>query len=124
MMLYPWKRIHLYVLLLAGLLFLLEACHKQDPPQTPFSSTQGHRQSIINGQPDLSTPAIGTLALFSKGKWQAAGCTGTLFHPRLVLTAAHCVDDIQKPYAHRFAFRIDFNDPTAKQGYRSEYAPY
>lgn len=69
--------------------------------------------AIINGQGDLSEPAIG--AITSQGR---SFCTGTLITTQLVVTAAHCIDAVNRyggPTAVRF--RTDFTDPN--QPFRS-----
>ena len=89
------------------------SCHPTMPaPQSLGSSPQG----VVGGQPDLQHPAAGAL-LYSRNP----GCSGVLIAPRVVLTAAHCVDPLPTN-AHigtALDYRMDIADPKSPKGYRS-----
>ncbi len=60
-------------------------------------------QFIINGQGDLSEPAIGALTAR-----RSPFCTGTLLTKQLVVTAAHCVEAVRQYGITNVEFRVDF----------------
>ncbi|MBK04396.1 MAG: hypothetical protein CL920_35860 [Deltaproteobacteria bacterium] len=102
-------RYYKYVFLCFVLLFSSQACVSQEHSPSQL------QQNIINGQGDLSHPAIGALVV-RKG---SSFCTGTLIRRQLVVTAAHCVDAINRYGIQNIQFRVDFTDPN--QTFRSEY---
>lgn len=69
---------------------------------------------IINGQGDLSEPAIGALTAR-----RSPFCTGTLLTKQLVVTAAHCVEAVRQYGITNVEYRVDF--PAANGTYTSDY---
>lgn len=84
----------------------------QSPEKDGLSSVS---QSIIQGQPDLTQPAIGALVVQRRSSF----CTGTLITRQVVVTAAHCVDAINRYGLSNVTFRTDVAD--AQQKFLSEY---
>lgn len=60
-------------------------------------------QAIVRGQPTLGDPSVLYLTLDGNDE-----CTGTLITPRVVLTARHCLEDVQTVEAF---FGPDINGP-------------
>ncbi|MEM1008508.1 MAG: trypsin-like serine protease [Myxococcota bacterium] len=101
---------------LVAVLFLHFACQTAEQPELLTSKAQ----PIIGGQPDLNYPGIGALNINRQSNF----CTGTLITPRLVVTAAHCVDALNNYIQQGLEtfFRMDF--PTGSgNNFRSEYVP-
>lgn len=71
---------------------LLVGCVSASEPPKELSPYDQQVQAIINGQPDSRHPAVGAITAGTQG----AFCTGTLITPKLVVTAAHCVDAMGK----------------------------
>ncbi|MCB9644410.1 MAG: trypsin-like serine protease [Myxococcales bacterium] len=97
---------------LAGFLFLVGAC--QMNPEIPKLGSA--MQPIINGQKDLSHPAVGALVV----QRQQSFCTGTLITSRLVLTAAHCVDAVNQYRSQGASVEFRIDTPSGSS-FRSEY---
>ena len=79
---------------LLGLVSLpaLAAC--ADPPSSSGNELGDAREAIVNGHPAAKDEFAGTVALVVQSQGGGAwGCTGTLIGPRLVTTAAHCLQD-------------------------------
>jgi Trypsin len=57
--------------------------------------------AVTGGAPDPGDPAVAALYL---DRSHTAFCTGTLIAPRVVLTAAHCLDSEGYPWIHREVF--------------------
>lgn len=70
------------------------------------------RQAVVGGALDPGHPAVGALVPVVPtcgGPVEAAPvlCTGTLIAPRVVLTAAHCVEDLDTPQVLAVVFAPD-----------------
>tara|TARA_B100000609_G_scaffold196617_1_gene192318 strand:- start:644 stop:2293 length:1650 start_codon:yes stop_codon:yes gene_type:complete len=77
------------------------------------------RSAIINGQKDLSYPAVGALAQ----KQAYPFCTATLVAPTWALTAAHCVDAVLKYEGQGQTIYFRMDRPTGTGGFTSLYVP-
>ncbi|MCB9638912.1 MAG: trypsin-like serine protease [Myxococcales bacterium] len=88
--------------LLSAFALCVGGCQRTELPPA-ISSTA---KAIINGAQDITNPAIGALTRRS-GNSYAPFCTGTLLTGRLVVTAAHCVEDITSQNVGSFRFRVD-----------------
>lgn len=60
------------------------ANHAYDGPRIPMRSQEG----IVGGQTETSMPAVVALV----DQWGGSFCSGTLVTPRIVATAAHCLE--------------------------------
>lgn len=100
------------------LLLALVGC-EMTPPQESTSkkiqTTGKIWQSIINGKKDLSNLAVGALAVQRRSTF----CTGTLITKQLVLTAAHCIEAVNRYGMRNITFRVDFPDPN--KPFRAEH---
>lgn len=84
-------------------------------PEAPTSEKPRYntaKQAIINGVKNLAHPAVGSLTANKR-----SFCTGTLIAPRVVVTAAHCIDAFDQVRGQTLAFRIDI--PINQNEYRS-----
>ncbi|MCB9637757.1 MAG: trypsin-like serine protease [Myxococcales bacterium] len=74
------------------------------------------RQAIINGKQDNAYPAAGSITA-----GQRSFCSGTLIAPRVVLTAAHCIDAFAQTGGAAIEYRIDV--PVDTKNYKSIFVP-
>lgn len=87
----------------APLLFvLLAACSAAPDPTAPGQGTAAgvkigkSRHAIINGEDSDSTDDSVVLIIhFDRSSYGVGGCTGTLIAPNVVLTARHCVSEVE-----------------------------
>lgn len=65
-----------------------------DPPDVPRETAASKAAPITHGQPDTTHPAVVGVGLFDPcvGDPPTVVCTGTVVAPRVVVTAAHCLD--------------------------------
>ncbi|MEY4630162.1 MAG: hypothetical protein RIQ81_282 [Pseudomonadota bacterium] len=76
-----FRGVTLIATLLAGtLLPVLSACNQSDPGPADLK--------IYGGKPTIPGQFAGTVALLDH---EGLRCTGTLIHPRIIITAGHCV---------------------------------
>jgi len=76
---------------LASALFLLGACAVGVYP-APTAPNEDAQQPLVGGTPDSGDPAVVALFAHDPGAGSGTLCTATLVSPRVLLTAAHCVD--------------------------------
>ncbi len=99
-MVVPGKRL----LISATLLCLLSKCG--EPPLYTSSNGFSLTASIIGGNPVSGNGFESTMALMvvvptEHGPYNEVICTGTLIQPDVVLTAAHCLTDLEFPDTHQ-----------------------
>lgn len=80
---------------------LLSACAPESENSLPAISQS--QQPLIGGDPTEGDPAVVALLLGSNRSF----CTGTLISPKVILTAAHCIDDLGNDPSARIFFGAD-----------------
>lgn len=100
----PWARI---------LLLSLAACgNTNHDPLMTRGGIRSQPQAVVGGS--ISDAFAATGALRAKTQSGTSLCTATLVAPTMILTAAHCVDDID-PQQTRFILGMDITQPTLER---------
>ncbi len=96
-----------------GLLF--GGCYRDETAQKTkqFGKVQ---QAIVGGHKDLRYPSVVAIVIQRRDSF----CTGTLITPRLVITAAHCIDAAKNYKSQGASIDIRIDLPSGS-GFRSEY---
>ncbi|WP_239989093.1 S1 family peptidase [Corallococcus macrosporus] len=102
-----------------GLLLAVVACGPPDVPAAQEASTTA-RGAVVDGAPEPGFPAVAAIVPVSPfcGEPDEAApvlCTGTLVAPRVVLTAAHCVENADAPQVFSVVFAAETAQASAAQ---------
>lgn len=105
------QRLTTYLLSIAALILGTATC--ATPPPAPAPAAQVQRP-IIDGVPDAN-PAHKAVVALTWGSGPSSFCSGTLITPDVVLTAAHCLDNISPTLLEVF-----FGNDVAQLGERRD----
>jgi len=83
----------------AGLVALLSACSSGMGVDTDEASTGASQEEIIRATQTGGKDQVVLLYVINNS-FQESWCTGSYFAPRVVLTAAHCLDDVWQVFAY------------------------
>ncbi|MFP2958003.1 S1 family peptidase [Myxococcus sp. 1LA] len=105
-----------------GLLLAAVACGPPAAPAAQESSTTA-RRAVVDGAPEPGFPTVAAIVPVSPfcGEPDEAApvlCTGTLVAPRVVLTAAHCVENADAPQVFSVVFAAEAARASAAQRVR------
>ncbi len=91
---------------------------------TPEPGLAVERQAVVGGVPEPGTWAVGAIVPVAPtcgepAEAVAITCTGTLIAPRVVLTAAHCVENADAPQVLSVVFAADSASALASERVRT-----